>query len=185
MDLIVDSDIYTPCVDNNGTYIDKVPSFNNIKNGYIGYKKYFRWYPGAKKTIKYLKSLNYKVIVVTNQSGIARNYFSYKNVIDLHKSMQSDLKKYGTKIDNFFFCPHHIDGTIKKYKKNCNCRKPKIGLFKKIKRKYRVDKINSFMIGDKFTDMKFAKRIGVKGFFFKKKNLYKFILDLPINVKKN
>jgi histidinol-phosphate phosphatase family protein len=99
--------------------------------------------------------------------------------------MQSDLKKYGAKIDKFYICPHHLNVLIKKYKKQCNCRKPKIGLFKKIKKNYRVDKINSFMIGDQFTDMQFAKRIGVKGFLFKKTNLYKFILDLPIDVKKN
>jgi D-glycero-D-manno-heptose 1,7-bisphosphate phosphatase len=164
---------------------DGVLNVSNIKNGYIGYKKFFKWYPGAKRSIKYLKLNKYKVVVVTNQSGIARNYFSYLDVIRLHKHMQSDLKKYGTKIDKFYICPHHLDGVIKKYKKQCNCRKPKIGLFKKIKKNYRVDKINSFMIGDQFTDMQFAKRIGVKGFLFKKRNLYKFILDLPIDVKKN
>ena len=60
---------------------DGVLNFSNIKNGYIGYRKYFKWYPGAKKTIKYLKSLNYKVIVVTNQSGVARNYFSYQKIL--------------------------------------------------------------------------------------------------------
>ena len=83
---------------------DGVLNFNNINNGYIGYKKHFKWYPGAKKTIKYLKSLNYKVVVVTNQSGVARNYFSYKDVLNLHKTMQIDLNRHGTKIDNFFFC---------------------------------------------------------------------------------
>jgi D-glycero-D-manno-heptose 1,7-bisphosphate phosphatase len=164
---------------------DGVLNFNNIKKGYIGYKKYFKWYPGAKKTIKYLKSLNYKVIVVTNQSGIARNYFSYQNVLDLHKSIQSDLKKYGTKIDRFYFCPHHIDGIIKKYKIKCNCRKPKIGLFKKIQKNYKVNKKKSFMVGDQLSDIQFADKIGIKSFLFKKKNLYKFILNLPIYVKKD
>ena len=150
---------------------DGVLNFNNIKNGYIGYRKYFKWYPGAKKTIKYLKSLNYKVIVVTNQSGVARNYFSYQNVVNLHKSIQIDLKKSGTKIDNFFFCPHHAEGIIKRYKKKCNCRKPKIGLFKKIQRIYKVDKRNSFMIGDQESDIKFAQNAGIKSFLFKKKKL--------------
>jgi D-glycero-D-manno-heptose 1,7-bisphosphate phosphatase len=164
---------------------DGVLNVSTIKNGYIGYKKFFKWIPGAKKSIKYLKLKKYKVIVVTNQSGIARNYFSYQDVKKLHKHMLSDLKKYGTKIDKFYICPHHIDGIIKKYKKKCNCRKPKIGLFKKIQKTYRVDKINSFMIGDQPSDIKFAKRIGIKSFLFKKKNLYKFILNLPIYVKKD
>lgn len=69
----------------------------NIKNEYIGWKKFFKWYPGAKQSIKYLKLNKYKVVIVTNQSGITRNYFLYPNVIRLHKHMQSDLKKYGTK----------------------------------------------------------------------------------------
>ena len=96
---------------------DGVLNVSNIKNGYIGHKKFFKWYPGAKRSIKYLKLNKYKVVVVTNQSGIARNYFSYLEVIRLHKHMQSDLKKYGTKIDKFYICPHHLDGVIKKYKK--------------------------------------------------------------------
>ena len=157
----------------------------NVSNGYVGYKKYFKWTCGAKKSIKYLKSIGYKIFVVTNQSGIARGFFSYKDVLNLHNYMNKELRRYGTKIDKFYICPHHIDGVMKKYKKQCNCRKPNTGLFSKIEMNYTVDKKKSFMIGDQSSDIQFAKKIGIKAFLFRKKNLFKFILNLPINAKKN
>ena len=147
----------------------------NKDRGYVGFKKDFVWMPGVKKTIKSLKAIGFLVIVVSNQSGVARNYFKYKDVILLHKYIQNELKKFGTKIDAFYFSPYHIDGSIKKYAKKDSTRKPGIGMFLKIKKKFKVDKKNSFMIGDKKTDMIFAKKCGVKGYYFKGKNLLEFI----------
>ncbi len=112
---------------------------------------------------------------MSNQSGIARGYFSSKDVRNLHKFMNAELKKFNTKIDRFLFCPFHIDGKIRKYKKRSSLRKPDIGMFKIINKIWKVDKRNSFMIGDQKTDMQFAKKAGIKGFFFNKRNLYKFI----------
>ncbi len=146
----------------------------NKDRGYVGYRKDFIWVPGAKKAIKYLKNKGYKVIIVSNQSGVARKYFSYMDVVRLHKQVQKELIKYGTFIDRFYFSPYHKKGIIKKYKIDHETRKPKIGIFKKILKKYNIDKKNSFMIGDKKTDMIFAKRCGVTGYFFKEKNLYEF-----------
>ena len=141
----------------------------------MGFKKHFRWVSGARETIKFLRENKYKIIVVSNQSGIARGYFSSKDVRNLHKFMNVELKKFNTKIDRFLFCPFHIDGKIRKYKKRSSLRKPDIGMFKIINKIWKVDKRNSFMIGDQKTDMQFAKKVGIKGFFFRKRNLYKFI----------
>ena len=147
----------------------------NINRGYVGYIKNFKWMPGAKSTIKYLNKKNFYVAVITNQSGIARNYFKIKDVKKLHKFMKDDLKKINTKIDAFHFSPFHVDGIIKRYTKKSNCRKPEIGMFKKIQKKFTINKKESFMIGDQKTDMLFAKRCGVKGYFFKQGNLLNFI----------
>ena len=154
---------------------DGVINKTNFQNGYIGYKKYFKLMPGVIASIKYLKSLNYKVVIVTNQSGIARGYFTHNDVNKLHKYLQYILKKKNTNLDKIVICPYHKDGIIKKYKKNSILRKPKIGMFKIINKIWKVDKSNSFMIGDQKTDMEFAKNCNIKGFLFKEKNLLKFI----------
>lgn len=154
---------------------DGVLNLSNIKNGYIGYVNDFKWIPGAKKSIKLLKEKNFKIVIVTNQSGIARGYFSNKDVYKLHRYLKEDLKEFGTKIDKIYFCPYHKDGIIKKYKKKSSLRKPGIGMFLKASKIWNIDKKKSFMIGDQKTDMIFAKRAKIKGYLFKEKNLYKFI----------
>ncbi len=154
---------------------DGVINSSKVNNGYVGLIKDFRWIPGSRKTIKYLKDLGYKVVVVTNQSGIARGYFKVKDVISLHKYIQNELKKIGTKIDKFFYCPFHKDGIIKRYKKKSNLRKPDIGMFLKAKKIWNIDKKNSFIIGDQLTDMQFANKAGIRGYFFDKDNLFLFV----------
>lgn len=154
---------------------DGVINKSNFNNGYIGKIENFKLISGVIKSIKYLKSLKYKVVIVSNQSGIARGYFKISEVYKLHKYMQSLLEKKNTRIDKILFCPFHKDGIVKKYKKNSKLRKPNIGMFQIINKKWKVDKKKSFMIGDQKTDMKFAKNSGIKGFLFKKKNLYNFI----------
>ena len=158
---------------------DGVLNFTN-KNSYIGYQKDFKWIKGAKKTIQYLNNKNFKVIVVTNQSGIARKFFKYGDVIKLHNFMNLDLRKISAKIDRFYFCPHHIEGTDKKYKKNCKCRKPEIGNFKKIKKKWNINYAKTFMIGDQKTDMMFAEKSKIKGYLFSGDNLFTFIKKLKL-----
>ena len=145
------------------------------KKKYIGEKKYFKLTAGLIKSIKYLKSLNYKIVVVTNQSGVARGFFKINDVYKLHKYFRELLIKKNTNIDKIIFCPFHKDGLIKKYKKNSELRKPKIGMFNIVNKKWKVDKKKSFIIGDQLTDIQFAKNAKIKGFLFKEKNLFSFI----------
>jgi len=157
-------------------FLDRDGVINSSKpcNGYIGRLKDFKWIPGAKKTIKFLKKNNFKVIVVTNQSGVARGYFKISNIYKIHNHIQKELKKNSTSIDQFYFCPYHKDGIIKKYKKNSNLRKPNNGMFKLAAKRWNIDKKKSFMIGDQDTDMIFARISNIKGFLFSKKNLFNF-----------
>ena len=96
---------------------DGVINSNKINKGYIGKIKDFKWIKGSKKAIKYLKLKKFKVVIVTNQSGIARGFFSLKDFYNINRYIVSELKKKNTKIDKIFFCPYHIDGSLKKYKK--------------------------------------------------------------------
>jgi D-glycero-D-manno-heptose 1,7-bisphosphate phosphatase len=154
---------------------DGVINSNKPNKGYIGSLKYFKWVRGAIKAIKFLNEKNYKVVVVTNQSGVARGFFTIKDVYKIHSYIQKKLKENGAKIDAFYFCPFHKDGIIKRYKKNSSLRKPNIGMFYLVQKKWNIDKKSSFMIGDQKTDIQFAKRIKIKGFLFDQKNLHKFI----------
>lgn len=157
---------------------DGVLNSSKINNGYIAKIKDFKWIAGAKRAIKYLKRNKFKVIIVTNQSGVARGYFSIKDVYKLNKYIECEIKKIGTKVDKILFCPYHTKGIIKKYKKKSSYRKPGIGMFKKVDKIWKVDKKKSIMIGDRSVDMKFAKNAGIKGYLFKEKNLLNFVLKI-------
>ena len=154
---------------------DGVINSGNINNGYIGYAKDFKWITGAKKTIKFLKENNFKVVIITNQSGVARGYFSLRDVYKLHNYISSELIKFGTRVDKIFFCPYHKDGIIKKYKKKSLLRKPSTGMFHLTQKIWNVDKKNSFVIGDQKTDIEFANKSKIKGYLFNQKDLYKFV----------
>lgn len=160
---------------------DGVINSNKLNKGYIGSLKHFKWVPGAIKTIKYLNEKNYKVVVVTNQSGVARGLYTINDVKKIHSYIQKKLKKNEAKINAFYFCPFHKDGVVKRYKKNSILRKPNIGMFKLIEKRWKIDKKNSFMLGDQKTDIEFANRIKIKGYLFNEKNLYKFIKAKILN----
>lgn len=158
-------------------FLDRDGVINSGKpnNGYIGSLKHFKWISGAKKTIKFLNTNKYKVVVVSNQSGVARGFFKIKNVHEVHLFIQAELKLIGAKIHKFYFCPYHECGIINKYKKKTYLRKPGIGMFRLAQKKWNIDKKKSFLIGDQMTDMQFAKKAQIKGYLFNEKNLYKFI----------
>jgi D-glycero-D-manno-heptose 1,7-bisphosphate phosphatase len=154
---------------------DGVINSSRPNNGYVGSLDHFKWVPGAIKAIKFLNDRNYKVAVVTNQSGVARGFFKIKDVKAIHAYIQKKLKQNEAKIDMFYFCPFHKNGIIKKYKKDSPLRKPKIGMFRLAQKKWNIDIKNSFMVGDQVTDMLFARRVKIKGYLFNEKNLSKFI----------
>ena len=154
---------------------DGVINSNKFNKGYIGLLKHFRWVSGAIKAIKYLNKKNYKVVVVTNQSGVARGFFTILDVKKIHSFIQKKLNENDAKIDGFYFCPFHKDGIIKRFKKDSLLRKPNIGMFLLAKKRWNVDKKNSFMIGDQKSDIEFAKRAKIKGYLFNQKNLYQYI----------
>jgi D-glycero-D-manno-heptose 1,7-bisphosphate phosphatase len=159
---------------------DGVVNSSYYNKGYIGSLKYFKWIPGAIKTIKFLKEKKFKVIIVTNQSGVARGFFRIKDVQTIHSYIQKQLKENDTKIDAFYFCPFHADGIIKRYKKKSSLRKPNIGMFHLVQKKWNIDKKKSFIIGDQKTDMQFAKRAKINGYLFNQKNLYQFIKKIKL-----
>jgi len=154
---------------------DGVVNSSHYNKGYIGSLKYFKWVPGAIKAIKFLKEKKYKVVIVTNQSGVARGFFKIKDVQKIHFFIQKKIKNHDVKIDAFYFCPFHKDGIVKRYRKDSYLRKPKIGMFRLAQKKWNIDKKNSFMIGDQITDLEFAERAKIQGYLFDQKDLFAFV----------
>ena len=125
----------------------------NIDKGYLYKIEDFAYLPGAKEALKILQDEQFILIIVTNQSGIARGYYTEKDFEKLNRWMLEDLKKSGIFITDVLYCPHHPQALIGKYRKECKCRKPKIGLFMDAVKKYNIDVSNSYVIGDKPRDI--------------------------------
>lgn len=111
--------------------------------------------PTVAEGIKLLNEHGFKVVVVTNQSGIARGYFTEETLSQIHQKMLADLAQYGAFIDAIYYCPHHPD-------EHCQCRKPNTAGFEQVARELDIDLKASFVIGDKLRDMIAAKRVGSK-----------------------
>ena len=125
------------------------------------------WLKNVKKAIKLAHKKKYLIIVVTNQSGIARGYYSENDVKKLHNEINKELKIINCKIHDFFYCPYHPKYGNKKYKKDSFLRKPNPGMIFKAVSKWNIDLNKSLMIGDKKIDMITARRSNLK--FIKKR----------------
>lgn len=117
--------------------------------------------PGVPEALKLLKEAGYRLVVVTNQAGVARGYYGEEDVKQLHVYMNQLLKGQGADIDAFYYCPHHPEHGIGIYKQDCRCRKPGTGMFEMAQERFAVDKAHSFMIGDKLLDVEAGKNFGL------------------------
>jgi len=115
----------------------------------------FVLFPEAAKVIKKLNKCGFKVIIITNQSGIARGYFDEEVLNRIHKKMQEELARKCAYIDGVYYCPHHPDD-------NCECRKPKPALVLQAARDLNIDLEQSFVVGDLQKDMELGKVAGCK-----------------------
>lgn len=118
--------------------------------------------PEVPQAVKELNDAGFKVIVVSNQAGVARGYYSESDVDHLHDVLNERLRQYGAHIDLFFYCPHHPEHGIGMYKTLCRCRKPGIGLFEMAEKYFAIDKSRSYMIGDKLIDTQAGHNYGIK-----------------------
>lgn len=150
----------------------------NIDHGYTYRQEDFDWMPGAKESIRFLNEAGYQVFVITNQSGVGRGYYTEDDVLVLHRFMQEELAACDAHIDAFYHCPHHPEAKVEAYRKECDCRKPQPGMILKALSEWPVDEKNSFLIGDKSSDLEAASAAGLEGFLFKGGNLYDFLLQI-------
>ncbi len=135
----------------------------NVDVHYLYRPEDFQWTCGAVEAIKYCNDCGYLVIVITNQSGIARGYYTEKDVCRLHVWMNAELEKIGAHIDAFYYCPHHVAGIVPEYTGECDCRKPSPKLINDACFDFSIDKAHSMMVGDKVLDMECAANAEITG----------------------
>jgi D-glycero-D-manno-heptose 1,7-bisphosphate phosphatase len=138
----------------------------NIDHGYAHRIDQLDWIDGAPEAVRLLNEAGFTVIVVTNQSGIARGLYGEADVHAFHAHMQETLQAQGAHIDAFYHCPHHPDGDVAGFAINCDCRKPGIGMLQQAAREWRLDLTRSFLIGDRDGDMEAAAAFNIRGIRF-------------------
>lgn len=129
--------------------------------------KQLRLLPGVAEAIKILNKKKFLVIIITNQPVVARGWISEKQLLTIHNELLKRLNKRGAKIDAIYYCPHHPNANLKKYRKDCSDRKPNIGLIKKAVKDFNISLKNSFFIGDSTRDIKTADNAGITSILIK------------------
>lgn len=136
----------------------------NVEKNYLYRIEEFEFLPNVITALKKLQDEGFLLIIITNQSGIARGYYSEDDYNILNNWMLENLRSQGIIISAVYYCPHHPEATIHKYRKDCSCRKPKTGLFVRAIKDYDLDLNNCFTIGDKIRDCSICENSNCHGF---------------------
>jgi len=133
----------------------------NVDNGYVSVVDDFEFIEGVIESLQKLKEQGYLLVVITNQSGIARGYFSEEQFHTLTEWMDWSLADRGVDLDGIYYCPHHAQHGIGKYKLDCDCRKPKAGMIKEAVAELEIDLSQSILVGDKVSDIQAGIAAGI------------------------
>ena len=144
-------------IDRDGTISEEV--------GYINHPSRFSLFPYAASAVQHLNENGWLAILVTNQAGVARGYFSEDMIQTVHATMTADLEGNGAKLDGIYYCAHHPSVGEPPYRFDCNCRKPKPGLISRAAQDFDIDLSKSWMVGDRYSDVELARNAGLKSAF--------------------
>lgn len=132
----------------------------NEQMGYINHITRFQLLPGVGAAIRRLNQAGLPVVVVTNQSGLARGYFPESLLDEVHEKMRRQLALEGARIDGLYICPHHPEAKEERFRLACNCRKPKTGLLEQAAVEMGLDLARSYMVGDRWSDLRCGAAAG-------------------------
>lgn len=155
----------------------------NVDKDYLYRIEDFEWQADAMQAIKFLKERGYFVAVVTNQSGVARGYYTEQDVHCLHSYMQEELGKINTQIDAFYHCPHLAGGSVPAYAVECECRKPAPGMIVQACAEHDIDPQQSFLVGDKKRDIQAGEAAGVASYLYTGGSLLEFVQKIVAYTK--
>ncbi|MBI5476385.1 MAG: HAD family hydrolase [Ignavibacteriales bacterium] len=139
-------------LDRDGTIIEEV--------NYLSSPKELHLLPRSAEAIKIANDLGLKVIIATNQSGIARGILTEEQLEVIHNALIENLRRNGANIDGVYYCPHHPDTGLPEYRKDCTCRKPKPGMILQASKDFEIEISKSYLIGDKAIDVETASACG-------------------------
>ena len=142
-------------LDRDGVVIEEVPYLDRIDR--------IALFPWTIDAIRALNRSELPVVVVTNQSGVARGFVTEAFVEESHRVLSARLAAGGARIDAYYYCPHHPDGRVAGYARSCDCRKPARGLIDRAARDLGLDPARSFVVGDKRSDIELARAAGARG----------------------
>lgn len=141
---------------NKAVFLDRDGTLN-VDYGYVHDIEHFELLPGVVETLQKLEEAGYLLIVITNQSGIGRGYYSEEEYLRFEKQIEQLFVEYGIHITAFYHCPH--------YEEECDCRKPKAGLFYRAAREHKIDFSRSYAVGDQLRDLAICQCEPVKGIY--------------------
>ena len=144
-------------IDRDGTISEEV--------GYVNHPSRFRLFPYSAQAIKRLNDAGWLAIVVTNQAGVARGYFSEETITEVHGRLNNELAKENGRLDAIYYCAHHPSVGDPPYRLDCDCRKPRAGLIKRASSDFEIDLSNSWMVGDRYSDIELAHNAGLRSAF--------------------
>jgi D-glycero-D-manno-heptose 1,7-bisphosphate phosphatase len=142
-------------LDRDGTLIEEV--------NYLQYPGQVRLFPWTVDAVRALNRAGVRVVLVTNQSGVARGLFDEPMVHAVHEHIADLLRAGGAHLDAYYYCPHHPDGRVREYARVCDCRKPGRGLVDRAVDAFAIDPARSFTVGDRWLDVALARTIGGRG----------------------
>jgi D-glycero-D-manno-heptose 1,7-bisphosphate phosphatase len=142
-------------LDRDGTMIEDV--------GYLDSLSRVAFYPWTVDAIRMLNRAGLPVVVVTNQAGVARGFFSEAFVQETHRFIEAHLEAGGARVDAYYYCPHHADGRVVAYSRHCECRKPGRGMIDQAVSDLGLDPARSFVVGDTWLDIGLARAAGARG----------------------
>lgn len=136
----------------------------NMDKDYLYRISDFEFIPGCTDALRALMNADYRLIIISNQSGIARGYYTEADYLALDEWLKSTLRAQGIEITASYYCPHLPDAPVERYRIACTCRKPAIGLYEKAIREWDIDPSLSYAIGDRMRDLEICKSTGCRGF---------------------
>lgn len=147
----------------------------NHDTGYIFEASKVKWIDGAREAVKAVNDAGYFAFVVSNQSGVARGLYQESDIHSLHRWMADEMALTGAHIDAFEYCPDHPEGTVERYRRESDRRKPGPGMITDLLSRFPVNVDESILIGDRPSDLEAARAAGLQGYFFSGGNLEAFV----------